>query len=283
MASSAFWPCIVLSSVPVELRRQRPLLGCFVEIGVRARSLGAQRSVTRAFDQVELVHRLLSFHNPDSDLSRLNRASGSEVVLHPIAAHVLHLACKTMQASGGLFNCTVGGELVSLRRLPEIVSAPVVDVGEASDIQLCGRRARLVRPVLITLDGIAKGYAVDLAVASLERDGIDAGWVNAGGDMRVFGELRIPVHRRELDGRLVAIGELGRGAIATSRVDSGIDARFPGMIVGSGKAKPARGLWTVLARRAWLADALTKIAALASVTERSGLLERLGARLLPAC
>ncbi|RDV24218.1 hypothetical protein DXV75_15440 [Alteromonas aestuariivivens] len=37
----------------------------------------------------------------------------------------------------------------------------------------------LRRPVLITLDGIAKGYAVDLGVRALKLAGIKAGWINA--------------------------------------------------------------------------------------------------------
>jgi FAD:protein FMN transferase len=40
----------------------------------------------------------------------------------------------------------------------------------------------------INLNGIAKGYAVDKAVQVLENFGIPNGLVNAGGDLRLFGE-----------------------------------------------------------------------------------------------
>jgi thiamine biosynthesis lipoprotein len=41
--------------------------------------------------------------------------------------------------------------------------------------------------VRVDLGGIAKGYAVDLAVRSLRRSGIENIVVNAGGDLRVAG------------------------------------------------------------------------------------------------
>jgi thiamine biosynthesis lipoprotein len=40
----------------------------------------------------------------------------------------------------------------------------------------------------VALGGIAKGYAVDEAVTVLREEGIDSGFVNAGGDGYYFGE-----------------------------------------------------------------------------------------------
>jgi thiamine biosynthesis lipoprotein len=58
------------------------------------------------------------------------------------------------------------------------------------------------------------------------------------------------------------------------------DPRLPAWIVGA--RAPQRGVWSVLARKAWLADALTKVAALTAAGERERVLERFGARLVPA-
>jgi len=138
--------------------------------------------------------------------------------------------------------------------------------------------------VRLTLDGIAKGYAVDLAVGALQRAGADAGWVNAGGDLRVFGDLALPVQRRELDGRLAALGALRNAAVASSRAaapGAAADASFPAHIVAPPGRQPQPGLWTVLARSAWRADALTKIAATAPAPQRAALVRSLGGCLLP--
>ena len=115
-----------------------------------------------------------------------------------------------------------------------------------------------------------------------KRHGVNAGWINAGGDMRAFGDVAVPVVFRLLDDRLLPVGDLRNGAIATSRVASYDDARFPGTILSSHGHSPDVGLWSVIAAQAWRADALTKVAALAPPADRAGLLHRLKGRIVPA-
>ena len=61
------------------MRRAKPLLGTFVEIAVAGADDG-EAAVEAAFAAVARVHRLMSFHAPDSDLSRLNREAASRPV-----------------------------------------------------------------------------------------------------------------------------------------------------------------------------------------------------------
>ncbi|MFZ3088010.1 MAG: FAD:protein FMN transferase, partial [Methylotenera sp.] len=184
----------------------RPLLGTYVEIGVESSVSAPEPAIAAAFDAVAEVQLRLSFHDARSDLTRLNQSNGSEVLMHPLSIRVLRLARAMTCASGGLFNCTVGGALVGLGVLPDHGSGGRLDCGSAEDIQLQWNKARLRRPVLVTLDGIAKGYAVDYAIKSMQRHGVTAGWVNAGGDLRVFGDMVLPVRQREIDGRYAALG-----------------------------------------------------------------------------
>jgi thiamine biosynthesis lipoprotein len=260
-----------------SLRRLRPLLGSLVEISVEAAGCRAEAAIAAAFADIALIHRLLSFHEPDSELSRLNRAGREPVALHPHAMRVLRLARAMTRATGGLFNCTVGGELVRRGVLPDHGGAPALARGGAADIECATRRARLRRPVRVTLDGIAKGYAVDLAVRTLRRHGVAGGWINAGGDLRVFGATVLPVHRREADGRLLPLGGLHKAALASSRVAPHHDPDFPGLIVpGTADAAVQAGVWSVLARHAWRADALTKVAGLTPASRRAARLRSLG-------
>jgi thiamine biosynthesis lipoprotein len=262
------------------VRRMRPLLGTFVEIGLRSTAID-ESAMRAAFRAIEQVQRALSFQDPDSELSRLNRSPGRFVALSPGALRVLRLARAMTSASGGLFDCTLGGLLVRRGVLPDHGGGELLDSGIAGDIELEGDRARLARPVRVTLDGIAKGYAVDCAVNALRHCGVQTGWVNAGGDLRAFGTLVLPVSRRESDGALRPLGGLREAAIASSAVGHGrADRRFPGTILDATGRRSAPGVWSVLARRAWRADTLTKVAALAPDTSREALLGRLGGRLV---
>lgn len=266
-----------------QVKRMRPMLGTFVEIGAQSAHAMPESAmdvaVTAAFAAVEQVQALLSFHDAKSDLSRLNHAGGKVVTLHPLSLRVLRLARNMTSASGGLFNCTVGGDLVRLGVLPDHGCGAPLACGTADDIELHGATARLRRPVLVTLDGIAKGYAVDCAIRALKRRGAAAGWINAGGDLRAFGDIVLPIQRREIDGSHAALGGLREAAIATSSVKRSFDATFPGWIVGASHT-PTVGVWSVLARTAWRADALTKVASLADEEIRAGLIRKLGGRLV---
>jgi thiamine biosynthesis lipoprotein len=257
----------------------RPLLGTYVEIGFQPVP-GAEHAVSDAFAAIGDIERKLSFHDPRSELSRLNGSRGEFQLLSPIALQVLRLARAMTAASGGLFNCTLGGLLVRRGVLPNHDQRDSLDCGSAADLQIEHRGARLVRDVKITLDGIAKGYAVDRAVRLLRRARIPAGWVNAGGDLRVFGNLTLPVQRREANGTIRPLGGLQEAAMASSAVRGHPRARTPGVILGGTDQRPAPGVWSVLAHQAWRADALTKVAALAPAESRHLMVSRLGGRLL---
>lgn len=262
------------------LTRGKPLLGTFVEIGaLHAVSGTAMAATDAAFSRIEKIQQLLSFHDPDSDLSRLNRAQGMAVKLHPHSVRVIGLAKAMTRRSGHAFNCTVGGTMVGRGLLPGHEDGGRSLKGHEQDIEVRGNTVRLKNGVSVTLDGIAKGYAVDLAVMALKRHGVERGWVNAGGDLRVFGDHTIPVHVREADGAVVPLGRLGNAAIASSRSFAAPDDGFRGEIVGD-RVPSAPRVWTVISRHAWLADALTKVAANSKDCERQSRVEALGGHLV---
>ncbi|NQY26012.1 MAG: FAD:protein FMN transferase [Piscirickettsiaceae bacterium] len=250
-----------------KLKRMRPLLGTFVEIGIITKQNNGSDAISSAFKQIEMIQKLLSFHDPNSDLTKLNKFGSKGVELNPISADVLRLALHMTGITQGEFNCTVGGSLIKKGILPNHSGVPPLTVGTADDVTLNGCIATLLRPVSITLDGIAKGYAVDQAINTLQAHGINSGWVNAGGDLRVFGELEVPVYRRELDESLSFLGHFSNTAISTSSINTNHNPRFPSMIIDSKNISRKIGVWTVKANMSWLADALTKVAGV--VTEHA--------------
>lgn len=171
--------------------------------------------------------------------------------------------------------------MISLGVLPNHDGFETIAVGVADDLEIQGRFVRLKRPIKITLDGIAKGYAVDAAVKVMKSMGVRSGWVNAGGDLRVFGSIQLPVQRREISGMFTNLGSFSNAAIATSSVSDRMDPSFPGAIVGADAQQPNLGCWTVVAKSTWLADAFTKVAALASGEQLQQMLTQLGCQLFP--
>ena len=69
----------------IEIRRCRPLLGTLVEIGALGRNeVQVEGAINAAFASVAKVHRLMSYYDPRSDVSHMNReAFPKSVIVHP--------------------------------------------------------------------------------------------------------------------------------------------------------------------------------------------------------
>ena len=103
-----------------RVRRARPLLGTFVEIEVAGSAKsGVNAAIDAAFEAVASVHRLMSFHEPDSDVSRLNReASVRPVSVHAWTYRVLEAAVEMHRRSNGMFDIAVAPTLQAMGLLP---------------------------------------------------------------------------------------------------------------------------------------------------------------------
>lgn len=250
------------------MKRARPLLGTYVEIkadGLAPTALG--RAIDGAFAAIDLVQRLMSFHDPDSDLSRINRCASREpVAVHPWTTMVLRRAGRLYEATDGLFDCAIGRELLSWGVLPPD-GLDHVKSGDFRAVKLLpGNRVHFAASIALDLGGIAKGFAVDRAIVELRRHGIHRAVVNAGGDLRVMGDsaeeifIRDPVNPT----RLVKAGVLQNGAIATSSPAATLkraQGHCVSALVRSHTREPLLNskAYSVVAPTCVVADALTKV------------------------
>lgn len=184
-------PSLASEADTSEVRRARPLLGTIVEIraAVQMEVSRVHAAIDAAFDRIELVHRLMSYHDPDSDLSRLNRCeAGRAHSVDPHTYEVLRTALRFARLSEGAFDPCVAEQLEQWGYLPATSPAGGAAASWQDVELLSGNGVRFKRPVRLDLGGIAKGYAVDLATQTLQRANVYDIVVNAGGDMRVAGE-----------------------------------------------------------------------------------------------
>lgn len=264
------------------LKRMRPLLGTFVEIQLVDTGALAENQyqdvLSGAFSAIEQIHNLLSFHQHSSDLSRLNSAQNQWVPLHPLSIQCLKLARALTRISKGTFNCTLGKAIVDKGALPAPdyinTRSDWLSIGNWDDIEIQAQQARLRRPVLITLDGIAKGFAIDIAIRYLQHQGVASAWINAGGDIRVYGSAIMSISIKDHCGQLHSMGGLQNAALATSTTHA--SAQYPGLVLGNNAEPVAAGTWSVIANSAWRADALTKVAVNLAEHERGDCLRKLG-------
>ncbi len=248
-------------------------MGTLVAIEARAAdALAGERAVSEAFTAIHNVDRLFHPTRNGSELARLNRtAPGGVIPVHPWTSALLSLCRDLCARTAGGFEPALPGH------------------GSVMDWVPVGKRGlRLKRRARLDLGGIAKGYAVDLAVAALRRGGVHAGLVNAGGDLRVFGSLPWPVALRagydSGAGTMPALA-LQDCALAVSACEAAAAPRehrgyyWPG--AGGGYARrAARRTAAVIAPSAALADALTKVQLFAAPARAAAILAHYRARAL---
>jgi thiamine biosynthesis lipoprotein len=179
-----------------EIHRSQLLMGTVVDIMAGGRPTDQlEEAVDAAFAEITRLDQLFSSYRPDSVVSRLSQsASGGEVSAE--TAEVLALGLEVAQRSGGAFDLTLG-RLKALWGIDgdspvvpdrQAIATALAGIGPEA-LTLEGRQLnKRSAPLQIDLGGIAKGYAVDRAVAVLKEHGIASAAVNAGGDMYLLGQ-----------------------------------------------------------------------------------------------
>lgn len=253
-----------------SVRRMRVEMGTTLVIEARAASSDeANAALARAFAAAAQVAARLHPDSSGSDLARIGAAAPGECV--PISMAALEVLCFAQRLHGlsaGVFD-------------PCLPSRP----GRICDLELiAGAQPRATPRVPMEIDcgGIAKGYAVDVAIEALRAAGCSAGLANAGGDVRTFGDAGEPLLLRDADGAYRAL-MLRDAALAVSARDH---ARAPaghrGYYLRRGAAT-VRRYAAVRAADCMTADALTKCALLAPEPVLGALLGHFGAVHLEAC
>lgn len=260
-----------------RLRRCKPLLGTYVEIDVAAEA--SERALldatSSAFAEIERIQRLMSFHDAASELTTINRfAHLRPCVVSADLAFVLTRALALSHFTHGVFDVTVAPALILSGALPDPGLTAESDANW-TDISLTDNVVRFERPLLIDLGGIAKGYAVDRAVALFD-DSTEVS-VNAGGDLRMthWGGNTVGIKHPGVTDTVITVS-MRAPALATS---AGYYSEHGSAMISTTRAPVTDDRsFSVFADSCLMADALTKVAFLA---EDSGeLIRSLGAQAL---
>lgn len=240
------------------VQRCQAWLGTLVNVSVwshhNAHELHTQNAITQAFAACQRVHETMSPMLSHSDIHRFNLApDGAQLTLNPWTVQVLKAAAFLSKLTDGWFDVSLGSAPAREAPYRCLNATEVIKKGNATQLDL---------------GGIAKGYAVDRMVATLRAHGVQSGCVNAGGDLRCFGEHTWTVWKRLVNkaatDTLTPWLSLQHGSLASSQYRNGISP-----LQGDALYAPHHTLTltqhcyvAVAAPRCIWADALTKIVAL---------------------
>ena len=156
----------------------------------------AEVCANQVFTEMRRIDALMSPFKPNSELSKINNlAADQAVVISDELFSLIGESIKYSELSSGAFDITFSsvGYLYDYRLKKHPSNAIINELLPAINYRhlVLDKSKRSIRyamkGVRIDLGGIAKGYAIDNAVAMLRACGVDNGVVKAGGDSFMIG------------------------------------------------------------------------------------------------
>jgi len=216
-------------------RETRVSLYTIVTITVYSESeLKAKTAIDATYTELDRLGRILNFYSEDSEVSRINRFSGIKAVkVSRDTVDVIDKALYVSQCTDGAFDITIG-PIVKMwdfekKILPDakaikgklnLVNYRNVVVDKVNSTVFLRKKG-----MQIDLGGIEKGYAAERAAEVLKKNGITAGIIAVGGEVKPFGTKpdggtwRVGIknpHQKNKNDEIIAIVKLDGKAISTS-------------------------------------------------------------------
>lgn len=288
------------------LSLSRPAMGTRFEVLFPRELRRLSGEVHRALDEVRRLENILSYFQPSSETSRLNReASEGPVEVGPEMWELLQISSRLHRETGGAFDPACGalwrcwgfhrrgGRIPPTDELERARECSGFDHVELLE----GRRVRFGRAGLeLNFGSIGKGFALDRAAAILQNAGLATALLHSGNSsFQGLGNpgvghrgwtvgIRHPVEM-DRDCARVRLSGLGMGTSGISEQSFEVDGKKYGHILDprTGWPKDRYASATVLARSAAEADALATAcfnSELSEIRELAGRLE-LGVVVVP--
>ena len=254
----------------VRVKRMVPLLGTFVRIELYSETHPEQfllELLALMFQEISFIESLMSYYQPNSDVSRINRSNpGDWCKIHPATAKVLQYSERLRIDSEGIYN--VG--------FHEAWSGPFIEINTNEPEHPLARK---VQKGEIDLGGVAKGFAIDQAYSKVKllHSKLEVfGSINAGGDLFLFESrpvplaIQVPLVNELIDHRILT---LQNGALATSTAIHHPELRLSYRTKNKSCLSTQKTV-SIFANTAMEADSLTKVVLVAETIAEQAIIKK---------
>lgn len=274
---------LILSIVPAwaqqSFHRNLKLMGSGFQITVVVKdSTKADKAINLAINEISRIEKLISSWDPNSETSLINKNAGIKPV--KVSLELYGLIERAIGLSGltdGAFDISYASmDKIwkfdgSMKKMPskDEIKSSVAKVGFQKIILDSRNKSVFLKDkgMKIGFGAIGKGYAADQAKALLLKNNVQAGIINASGDMNTWGrqpngnEWTVAITNPLNKTKAAAVLPITNGAVVTSGNYEKF-VQFNGVryahIIDPRTGYPATGILsvTVFAPKAELADAL---------------------------
>ncbi len=204
-----------------KISKTRIALGTFIEISLEGNPKRIDKYIDTCFEIIEDLQHKLGYQNPKSDLSFINGCQKAPIT--PEIFSLLDFCQEFYLLSEKRFDPTVGA-LIDLWDFTKKRVPTPAKIKQAQKI--CGLEKvkydtlMLIKPknLKIHLGGVAKGFIMQKVCDYLQEKKIKSGYINAGGDISIFGNEYKQIgiaHPRQKE-KLIDTIQIKTGAVVTS-------------------------------------------------------------------
>jgi FAD:protein FMN transferase len=187
-------------AIPAEFKQVEKLMGNRFEITVVANDeIWAHEKIALAIAEIKRIEKLLTTFANDSQTNQINKYAGiGEVTVDKEVFDLIERSLRISSITDGAFDITYGSLDKRLWNFDKTMTAlPDNDIAKEM-VKLINYKNVILnktnssvmlkeKGMRIGFGGIGKGYAAEMAKSVLQKEGVQAGIVNAAGDLTTWG------------------------------------------------------------------------------------------------
>ncbi len=201
------------------------VMDTIVDIKIVTNNKDANEILDYAFKLMEDYENKFSFYNNKSQIWKFNNSIIDSLLIDDDLKEILSISKELYQKTNKHYDITIGA-LSEIWDFDNEVLPTNKEIEKA--IQVTGfKKLKIQNNYLhkpdgmkINLGSLAKGYIVDKVVEYLKQQNVISGFVNAGGDMRIFGRgkpFKIGIqHPRSESNEIIDVINVGNMSVVTS-------------------------------------------------------------------
>ncbi len=206
-------------------QRSTFVMDTIVDIKIETKYKNANELLDNAFKLMEDYENKFSFYKKESLIWKFNNSIIDSLFLDEDLKEILSISKELYNKTESHYDITIGA-LSEIWDFDNEIIPTNEEIAEAIKVtdfeRLKIESGYLQKPdgMKINLGSLAKGYIIDKTVEYLKQQKVISGFVNAGGDMRIFGRekpFKIGIqHPRSESSELIDVIDVGNRSVVTS-------------------------------------------------------------------
>ncbi len=206
-------------------QRSAFVMDTIVDIKIETKQKNTNDILDNAFKLMEGYENKFSFYKEESIIWKFNNSIIDSLFLDEDLKEIISISKELYDKTEKHYDITIGALSEIWDFDNEVIPtneeiAKAIKVTDFKKLKIENGYLHKPEGMKINLGSLAKGYIIDKTVEYLEQQNVISGFVNAGGDMRIFGRkkpFKIGIqHPRSETNEIIAVIDVGNKSVVTS-------------------------------------------------------------------